>query len=619
MLSAILVATLLSVQPVHLNLEDWSASIDPGSLTVRATLAGDSHEILLAAGDAHTAADVTQNGWRIPDLGVKVSVATRANRLHIRIDSTRDFTMNWPRTGDDPLLSALVLPDGEGLYLPLTDRAWLRRLTAHPCFPAQSRLSMPFWSYALEQHTVTFLALSDIRTEVCMEERNGRIAATTRHAFLQRDGGAPYEIEIWPGGASPISPALEYRAGLIASGQYVPLTEKIRRNPEASRLLGAIHMYVSGDGRTLPFLDDLRALGVEKAWIGYDQDRRTHRFLVDRAYTDAAKNAGYLIGPYDTFENAQNPKTADSDDSIWGDKLYTAGCIVNAHKQIAHGFAGRGCELSSEALKRAEHNLNEHVEERLRDGANSYFLDTDAFGELFDDYSTAHPMTQAEDRANRLQRMKGLRDRGLVLGSEEGVAWSAAVIDFAHGAFSTQNQALWQRMKQLGRWWPPERPGIFFQPVALDDEFAAAKYDPVYRIPLYEAAFHASVVATDRWDVPLVKIPALTATRELLELLYGVPSMWAMDRKQLRESRDLLIKLVPFFENIHRQIGSEALTEFEWLTPNHKVQRTTFGTKLSLTANFDGQAFGGLGPGCIQATWLNTNRRDFFCGVAPAP
>ncbi len=608
--SAIAILTLLSVQPVHVKLDGWSASIDPDSLTIRATLDGDPREILIASGDNHPAADITATAWSIPELGVHVSVTPHANRLHVRIESQREFTMEWPRTGDDPRMSALILPDGEGLFVPLADQAWLHRLTAHPCFPAQSRLSMPFWSYALENRTITFLALSDIRTEVCIEDRQGHIAATTKHAFLTRDNGAPYEVEIWPGGASPISPALEYRDGLIAAGQYVSLVEKIRRNPEAGKLLGAIHMYVSGDGRTLPFLDDLRAAGVHRAWIGFDQDKRTHRFLVDRAYTAAAKAAGYLIGPYDTYQNAQNPSTADDAVSIWPNRLYTAGCIVDAHKQVTHGFANRGCELSSEALRRAPASLNQHLEERLRDGANSYFLDSDAFGELFDDYSPAHPMTQWQDRANRLQRMQNLRDRGLVLGSEEGAAWSAPVIDFAHGAFSTQNQVLWQRQrkKQFGPWWPPERPGIFFQPVTLDSEFADAKYDPVYRIPLYEAAFHASLVATDRWDVPLVKIPALVQTREVLELLYGVPSMWAMDRRQLRESSALLAKLLPFFERVHSQIGAQPLTSFEWLTPNHKVQQTSFGKGFTLTANFDSQPFKGIPPGCIQA-----NGKELFC------
>ena len=91
------------------------------------------------------------------------------------------------------------------------------------------------------------------------------------------------------------------------------------------------------------------------------------------------------------------------------------------------GFAGRGCELSSEAFARAEATLKPletRVAKQLRDGANSYFLDVDAFGELHDDYSPAHPMTVYQDQKHRLTRLRYLRDRKVVLGSEDGVAWS---------------------------------------------------------------------------------------------------------------------------------------------------------------------------------------------------
>jgi hypothetical protein len=605
---------------VHLRLDGWSATIDPDTLTISALLDGDSREILIASGEPHPTAGLAQTGssahWRIPDLGMTVSFTARANRLHVRFDPSRESTLQWPRTGEDPRMSALILPDGEGLYLPLDDQTWSRRLAGDPCYAAQSRLSMPFWSYEIERRTITFLALSDIRTEVCLGDERGRIAATAKHAFLQRDKGAPYELEIWPGGGSPIAPALEYRDWLIHNGQFVSLADKIRRNPEVAKLFGALHMYVFGDGRTLEFLDDLRSLGVQKAWIGYDQDQRMDHYLIGDRYIAAAKTAGYLIGPYDTFTNAQNPAKADTPDAIWGGGLYTAGCIVDSRGRIVRGFAGRGCELSSEALQRAESgakNIAGHVDERLRDGANSYFLDVDAYGELFDDYSPSHPMTQFQDRTNRLKRMKDLRDRGLVLGSEEGASWSVPVIDFAHGALSLQNLVLWQRRKDFGPWWPPERPRVFFQPVKLDDEFRAAKYDPLYRIPLYEAAFHGSVISTDRWDVPLPKIPDLVPVRELLELLYGVPSIWAMDRRQLHDSGGLLAKLLPFFAPLHSRIATLPLTSFEWLAPDRKVQRTKFADELTLTANFDKQSFGAIPPGCIQARWIASGRDELFC------
>jgi hypothetical protein len=608
-------ALRLNAQPVDLRLNGWTARIDPGTLTIHALLDGNPRPVLVATGAAHPVKDIVRTGqsvrWSLPDVGINVALEARANRLHARFDAARDVKLAWPGTGDDPRMSALILPDGEGLYLPLADAAWRRRL-AGQCFAAQSGLSMPFWSYAIGGRTFTYLALSDIRTELCMGDTQGHLSAQATHTFLARDGNAPYELEIWPGAASPIAPALEYRAGLMAAGQFVTLAEKIHRNPEVAKLAGAIHMYVSGDGRTPEFIDDLRALGVHKAFIGYDQDEQTPGARAGASYVAAAKAAGYLIGPYDSFSNAQDPKHGDQP-SRWPAGLYKAGCIVNQQGRIVAGFAGRGCELSSEALERAASNpVAGRVAAWLRTGVNAYFLDVDAFGELYDDYSPAHPMTQFQDRANRLKRMRYVRDRGVVLGSEEGVAWSVPLIHFAHGAFSVQNSALWpkQRSKEFGAWWPPERPGIFFQPVDPGAEFRAAKYDPLYRIPLYEAAFHDAVVATDRWDVPLTKFPRLMKTRQQLELLYGVPSMWAMDRRQLRDARPVLVKLLPFFEAEHSRIATLPLTSFEWLTPDRTVQRTQFGIELTLTSNFGAQTWNGIPAGYIQTRWLSAGRKE---------
>jgi hypothetical protein len=595
-----------AAEPVELRLDGWTAIVEPGTITVRARENGRSGTMLAAAGLAGGVESLRRTGesvrWSVPGAGILVEFSVRGKRLRARFESSREQTLEWPRTGEDPRFTALILPEREGLYVPLSDAAWRARL-ARRCFSAHGQLSMPFWSYRTDGGAFTYQILSDIRTELCTVEQGGRIGVVGKHRFVDRDGRPPYELEMWPGGASPIAPALEYREGLARAGALSRLDDKIRANPEVAKLPGAIHMYVWGDGRTVEFLDELRRAGVDRAWIGYDQNPGTRKTLVDRRYIAAAKQAGYLVGPYDTFANAQDPVTGEDWTSRWPGGLYPAGCIADREQRPVRGFAGRGCELSSEALERAEAKwkpIAGRIDAQLRDGANAYFLDVDAFGELYDDYSPAHPMTQAKDRDNRLRRMREVRRRGVVLGSEEGVGWSVAVLDFAHGALSVENAALWPKKKEFGGWWPPERPRIFFQPVDPGADFARAKYDPAYRLPLYEAAFHDAIVATDRWDVPMAKFPALARTRQLLELLYGVPSMWAMDRRQLRDSGPALTKLVQVFGPLHRRIGTLPLTAFDWLTPDRLVQRTRFGGQVTVTANFGSTAYAAVQPGCLR-------------------
>jgi hypothetical protein len=257
----------------------------------------------------------------------------------------------------------------------------------------------------------------------------------------------------------------------------------------------------------------------------------------------------------------------------------------------------------------------------LRDGANSYFLDVDAFGELHDDWSESHPMTVFRDQANRLERLRIARGRGIVLGSEEGVAWSLPLVDFVHGAGGTRNAAIWAEPKgTYGKWWPPDRPGFFFMPMEPPSEsFRVSRYDARFRIPLYAAAFHDVVVATDRWDVPMNKYPSIAATRQLLELLSGTPSMWAMDRKVLADWREPFVALRKFFEPLHQRVATRRLTAFDWLTPDRRVHRTRFEDLVEITANFGDGNHENVPAGCLQARWLAENRTETFCPVQPGP
>src|SRR5262249_29508536 len=135
----------------------------------------------------------------------------------------------------------------------------------------------------------------------------------------------------------------------------------------------------------------------------------------------------------------------------------------------------------------------------------------------------------------------------------------------------------------------------------------------VYGLPLYETVFHASVVATDRWDVPTRKFPSLLVRRQLLELLYGAPSIWAMDRRELKDSQGVIARLAGFFEPLHNRLGTIPLESFEWLTADRLVQRTRFGSEIILTANFGSSAYTGVKSGCIHVRLGRWGEVQTFC------
>jgi len=131
------------------------------------------------------------------------------------------------------------------------------------------------------------------------------------------------------------------------------------------------------------------------------------------------------------------------------------------------------------------------------------------------------------------------------------------------------------------------------------------------RVPLFQAVFHDSVVTTDRWEMPLMKAPSVVVPRTLLALLYGVPTIWNLDRKALREHGPRLAALARFFAPLHRRIVTLPLEEFAYLSPDRQVQRVRFGDKLEVTANFADEERAGVGGGCVEVRTRDVERATF--------
>ncbi len=116
---AVCAATLgATTPPIKIRLDGWTAKIEAETLTIRGVVDGQPGEMLVAKGAAHPVTDVVQAPgsaeWKIPDLDLTAQLTARGNHLRARFDSPRDMTLEWPRTGEGPALSALILLSGSG-------------------------------------------------------------------------------------------------------------------------------------------------------------------------------------------------------------------------------------------------------------------------------------------------------------------------------------------------------------------------------------------------------------------------------------------------------------------------------------------------------------------------
>ncbi|WP_245761572.1 glycoside hydrolase [Saccharopolyspora shandongensis] len=590
------------------------AVVDTTSLGVRAEADdGANWQLSAPAADAlgapsTVAADGGKATWRYPAKGLTVTAATQAGRLEMTVHADEQGSMTWPVTGTDRSVQEIQFPRGEGLSVPAADPWWNSDAAglAGAEFGMADGLTMPFWGTSQPGHGAGYIAGSDIGTSLRFVSDQGRLRTEAVHDFTPQESTMDYTMSFALTDGSPVAAARDYRDWLQHHGGIEPLQRKIARNPEVGKLIGAFHAYTWGEARTPEGIQRMRQLGLNRMWLGYDADDHP----MTKQAVDAANQAGYLVGPYDSWANAQDPATADNPSSRWPAPVWQDACVRDAQGKVMTGFGGRGCYLSSESFARAEPTeqyLANRTREMTANGATSYFLDVDAAGELHTDHSPQHPMNKAEDRKNRLDRIGWLSgDRKLVLGSENSGAWANRVLTYSHGSLTPVSDGLWKLQKDRETWGgyaPQGAPAFFFKPVHLPADLAKAMFAPQFRVPLYQTVLHDSVISTDRWELSWSKLPDQSRDRAMLAMLYNTPLNLVLDKSELDSHGKQIAELQRYFEPLHEAAATEPMTDFRWLTPDHLVQRTSFGdSALTVTANFSAHPHDGLPAGCVDAS-----------------
>ena len=347
-----------------------------------------------------------------------------------------------------------------------------------------------------------------------------------------------------------------------------------------------------GDGVSIKMLNRFKENGFNRmrlcleGWEGIEKRP---------AVAEQANRMGYLFGTYDSYHSIHDPSTRGTD-STWATaqfdrELFETGPIIRKDGKKRGGFKGAGFKLSPIAAR-------PYVEKRVRENMknvpyNYYFVDCDAYGEVYDDYSPLHRASQADDARARIDRLAWIRDTfGLIIGSEGGSSYAAGAIHVAEGMFGPVFGWGDPDMKNrdsdyyLGQYYPPDGPKVFVKQVPMKEQYQYFYYDPRFRLPLYEVVFHDSVVTTHQWANSSLKYSNVLDTVALTELLYMVPPLYHMNLDEFDKHREVMKRHYAFFSPLHRKTGFTQMTDFNWLRADRKLQRAVFDDRLELVANF---------------------------------
>jgi len=347
-----------------------------------------------------------------------------------------------------------------------------------------------------------------------------------------------------------------------------------------------------GDGVSTKMLERFKEAGFDRlrlcvsGWEGIERRPQVAK---------RADEMGYLFGTYDSFHSIHDPALRGTDQT-WStaqfDKdLFEKGPIVRKDGTKRGGFKRVGYVLSPIA---ARPYVEKRVRENMRNAPYSYyFVDCDAYGQVYDDYSPLHPAGQADDVAARVARLQWIGDTfKVVVGSEGGSAYAAPAIHVAEGIISPvlgwgdRDMADKKSKYYLGGYYPPDGPRVFVQQVPVKDRYELFYYDPRFRLPLYEIVFHDSVVATHHWANASLKFANVADTIALTELLYMTPPLYHMNLEEFEKHGPTMKRHYAFFSPLHRELGFARMTDFAWLSPDRLLQQTVFDDRFELVVNF---------------------------------
>ena len=744
-------------ETVRLSNATWTVDIVPQSLAVNAYPMGEGTAVPVSSGQTGFG-DVTEFsqegnviGWRFPDrfLTVRFELVEASLSVEFVQDELEGDTssLTWPLIEDSQTLRAYILPFFEGSYVPKDDVKWRDFLSKRGPINTTAGLSMPFWGLDLGDRTLTYILTNPFNNQIHFSETSSSaLGMKVSHAFTPNWKRKTYGLRISFGAASPVDPAKQYRQYFMKNTEYVSFAEKIKKTPEAEKLLGAAHVYLWGgkllseydvtdwkafatrlssdsavakqvwrrlnaeaqeivrditqsdysanysrravsraiseqlekpafynafawveiplvpeteqlvsrdvstqslpeiyrrncllfyaafsdtlrhpdewgDGLSVKLMERFAESGLDRLWLGVDswQDGFRHPTAVAKA-----RELGYLIGPYDSYHSIHHPNEKDTWETAQFDlSLYETGAIVNADGTRNRGFKKKGYHLSPLVAKPYVENRVNGIVGQMPTDFNTWFIDCDAYGELFDDYSVSHPATQLDDMNARLDRIAWIRDtHNMVVGSEGGSAYSASTIHFAHGmtvpviGWGDPDMKSKTSPYYVGGYWPPEGPAIHIKQVPLKPNYLYHYYDPRFRLPLYQIVFHDSVIATHHWGSGSLKFENAIETLALLELLYNVPPLYHLNMAEFSKHEAWIKRHYAFFSPLHRHIGGQTMTDFEWLSDDKQVQRTEFGDTVELFANFGAEPFAYKDvviPGkSVVARWIGTGKIVVF-------
>lgn len=107
-----------------------------------------------------------------------------------------------------------------------------------------------------------------------------------------------------------------------------------------------------------------------------------------------------------------------------------------------------------------------------------------------------------------------------------------------------------------------------------------------FRLPLYQIALHDSLVSTHHWEYGSLKFSSERDVTALLQLLYMVPPLYHLNDQVIPRDLPLIGAYDKVFRPLHERLFIQAMDDFQVLSGDRLLQRSTFADGTLITVNF---------------------------------
>ncbi len=438
-----------------------------------------------------------------------------------------------------------------------------------------------------------------INSEYKAERKNGLY---TLEITCHKECGVTYGIY-----DSLVDACKSYRN--IKKDEFITLREKIRRNPEAQKLIGGgifwvwnnnydEVMYSDKDTDISPAVgkdllsvaDELHKSGVDNAMFGlfFNEDSP----LSEELY----KRYGYISTQYDNYNDVLNPemlkivpnnRVKNCDYTFRRMKDYSDGVQVQKDGRLSpawelRGFDGKMYSQNTLCPLIASGRMKEEIPEVLKEFPfyKGRFIDVYGGG-LSECYSKDHPLSREECLNVKNEAFKAVGDMGLIVGTEDGFEDIINNLVYTEGLHSPVHF----RNPNSGR----NHAHIYNK--EQTEHILKNMLNPECRVPLWHLVYHENMLAFPYWGDSTEMSPEFLKKKILFACLYGCPPLYSFFVKDFEKLKDSIVSSYKTINAIHKKVAELPMTDFQVLRDDYKVQRSVFGDKYEVIVNFSEESY----------------------------